>query len=295
VICVRLMGGLGNQMFQYAAGRALAIRHKTVLKLDLSFLQGSQEGYTPRQFMIDKLRISAKIASRSEIPTVGEGKKTIIGLVKNRYLRLLKKQCGNVLYEFDNKINSSFFSAPDNTYLVGYWQSARYFMNISDVIRNEFMPILEPDSSNKNIADLIRNRNSISIHIRRGDYVRDPIINSVHGVCEIGYFQQCIERLLEEVEAPHFFIFSDEPEWARDHLDVSAPLTIVDHNTPEKPIEDLHLMSLCKHNIIANSSFSWWGAWLNRNPNKIVFAPSKWFSRQDSAIEDILPSSWTRI
>jgi hypothetical protein len=290
------MGGLGNQMFQYAAGRALAIRHRTALNLDLSFMQGDQQGNTYRAFMLDRLKIVAEIASPSELPPLetDQDRSLLTSIKRGLARRFDRRRRWKVLCEFDNRINSSYFSAPDNSYLVGYWQSEEYFKDVSVLIRNELLPPESTGTRNLELAVLIGATNAVSIHVRRGDYVHDPVINAVHGVCSVEYYQRCVEEVAKLVRNPHFFLFSDEPGWARDHLEIPFPLTIIDHNTPDRPVEDLRLMSLCRHNIIANSSFSWWGAWLNSHPGKMVFAPKRWFACKDGIPEGLIPGEWTR-
>lgn len=296
MIITKLMGGLGNQMFQYAAGRALAIRHKTVLMLDLSYLQGDQEGSTLRRYMLDQFKICAEIAHPSEVPSPEHDTPKSVYEAVRRYLTRL---CTNdsrftFLYEFDNTINNAYFTAPCNTYLSGYWQSERYFKDVSDVIRSDFMPVTEPDKENRDLADLISNTNSISIHFRRGDYVYDQAMRAVHGICLDEYYKKCIQEVMKSISEPHFFLFSDEPQWVREQVDLTVPCTVISHNPPESPLTDLWLMSLCKHNIIANSSFSWWAAWLNNNHGKRVFAPSLWFADPGHVPHGLIPSGWER-
>lgn len=290
MIIVKLKGGLGNQMFQYAAGRALAHRHNTVLKLDMSFLHSNQANETPRKFMLDKFNISAECALPAEVPYLGI-KTSLYRQVKSLYLKHMNKCCTNILLDYDHNINERFFYAPDNSYLEGYWQSEKYFSACSDIIINEFTPLSEPEDTNKQLSYSIKKTNSVSIHIRRGDYVNNARINSVHGICSIEYYQQCVKNISVLVDNPEFFVFSDEPDWVKKHLQLDRTVTVVNHNAPEMPIWDLWLMSKCKHNIIANSSFSWWGAWLNNNPEKIVFAPKRWFLDENVSI-NIIPEEW---
>ena len=132
----------------------------------------------------------------------------------------------------------------------------------------------------------------MSIHIRRGDYVSNKITNLTHGVCGIEYYINAINYISKHVEQPYFFVFSDEPEWARENLKITFPITYINHNTSQNDFEDMRLLSLCKQHIIANSSFSWWGAWLSRNDNKIVIAPKKWFNEYKADTKDLYPDDW---
>ena len=193
--------------------------------------------------------------------------------------------------------------AGKNVYLEGYWQSEKYFKEIEYIIRKDL--IIKPNlkGRNKDIAKKIVSENSISLHIRRGNYVANPEIFKVHGTCEQEYYYEAIDYITENVKEPYFYIFSDEIEWAKDNFKIEYAHTFVDINIgfdgenyqDEKNYEDLRLMSLCKHNIIANSSFSWWGAWLNQNPEKIVIAPKKWFNDESLDTSDLIPNSWIRI
>ena len=135
----------------------------------------------------------------------------------------------------------------------------------------------------------------MSLHVRRTDYVQNALTNKIHGVCDQDYYASCVRYIGDQVSNPHFFIFSDEPQWAKDNLMFDFPMTVVDCNDASRNYEDLRLMSTCKHNIIANSSFSWWGAWLNSNPNKIICAPKQWFTDSTRNTKDLIPSNWIRL
>jgi hypothetical protein len=134
--------------------------------------------------------------------------------------------------------------------------------------------------------------NAVSLHVRRGDYVSNPDSSRVHGLCGADYHQAAVRRIAEVVPQPHLFVFSDDPQWAAGNLHLDHPATIVTGNDTRRDYEDLHLMSLCKHHIVANSSFSWWGAWLDTNPDKIVIAPERWFAHEQHDTRDLLPPTW---
>lgn len=151
------------------------------------------------------------------------------------------------------------------------------------------------DVTNEQVAQNILSVNAVSLHVRRGDYVSNLTINQFHGTCSLEYYNQAIAQIAKKVETPHFFVFSDDPEWVKSNLKIDYSITIVDHNNADKNYEDIRLMSLCKHHIIANSSFSWWGAWLCRNPNKIVIAPLKWFNDKSINTTDLIPDGWIKI
>ena len=276
------MGGLGNQMFQYAAGRRLAIKHKTILKLDLTFLmrRKQHENFTHRNYALDAFGIQENFVGplENKIHTV------------EKILKLI-----NVVNEPPHHFHESILSAPDNSYLVGYWQSEKYFKDVEDIIRNEFTVKFQVDSINKEITEEINSCEAVSVHIRRGDYVSNPVTNEYHGLCPLDYYQKALSKITSCTNNPHFFIFSDDPEWAQKNLNIEYPIKFITHNGAEKSYDDLRLMSLCRHNIIANSSFSWWGAWLNKNPEKIVIAPRKWFKDSSINTNDLIPENWIRI
>ena len=187
------------------------------------------------------------------------------------------------------------YRAPDQSYLVGYWQSEKYFSDIEHIIREEFSFKDEPDDMNKKILRQIRGANAVSVHIRRGDYVTDPGTAKVHGTCPPDYYRQALALIERKIPAPHFFIFSDDIAWVRQNLKSRSPAFFVDHNQQRQDYEDLRLMSGCRHHIIANSTFSWWGAWLAANPNKIVIAPKKWFNDPTVSTHHLIPPSWVKL
>ena len=178
----------------------------------------------------------------------------------------------------------------------GYWQSPKYFNSIETLIRKEFTFQKPLDSKNLEILNLIKNTISVSIHIRRTDF---QIINSndIHGFCSLEYYDEAINYIHTNVLMSKFFIFSDDINWAKENLKVPMNSYFVSGNTGEKSYIDMQLMSNCNHNIIANSSFSWWGAWLNSNPKKIVIAPKKWFSdeKMNAQTDDLIPAEWIRM
>lgn len=285
------MGGLGNQMFQYAAGRRLAIKHKTVLKLDVRFLldRTPRENTTYRKYVLDVFNIQSNIASSSEINRFGPNDRNLFNYIK-RKLKLT-----NVIKESNLHSYEDVLSAPDNSYLDGYWQSENYFKDVGVIIRRDFILKPELTNTNKEFAKEISSCDSVSLHIRRGDYVSNSKINKVHGVLQLEYYQKAVAKITSCLENPHFFIFSDDPKWVQENLDFEHTFKIITHNGAEKSYEDLRLMSLCKHNIIANSSFSWWGAWLNKNPYKIVAAPKNWFNTNERSTKDLIPEGWYQI
>jgi hypothetical protein len=194
--------------------------------------------------------------------------------------------------DFDPEI----LNLTDNVYLEGYWQSEKYFKDIEEIIRTEFRIKIPPDPLTKQIGDEIISHESVSIHVRRGDYVSNPKTNQIHGVCDIPYYQKAIDEMCNKIDSPHFYVFSDDPQWVKTNITTpNAPIDFVTHNDASKNYDDLRLMSLCKHHIIANSSFSWWGAWLGKKKGQIVIAPSRWYNTKKSNYSDKLPTYWNTV
>ena len=184
---------------------------------------------------------------------------------------------------------------PEGSYVRGFWQSELYFKSIEELIRKDFTFASEPTGSNKELAKAIATQQAVSLHIRRGDYVNIQSTNEYHGTCSIEYYQKAIEYILSNLSDPVFYIFSDDLPWVKANLDVSAPHIFAEGNDATTNFEDLRLMSLCKHHIIANSSFSWWGAWLNPSKTKIVIAPKRWMNDPEFDSKDLIPKNWIRI
>ena len=181
-------------------------------------------------------------------------------------------------------------------YLDGWWQTEKYFEEIGDELRKEITLIKPLSSYSKEIQDKIQNTNAISLHVRRADMVIDPHMANFHGTCTIDYYNKAIEFISKSVSSPHFFVFSDDYNWSVEHFKSIKYETTIIKNGADKNYEDIILMSKCKHHIIANSSFSWWGAWLNPNKNKIVIAPKKWFANAPKTnTKDLIPNNWIKL
>jgi hypothetical protein len=189
----------------------------------------------------------------------------------------------------------SIETLPNKSYIDGYWQSEKYFKRIEPTVRKEFTLITSPSTKNQKIIDKIKSCESVSLHIRRGDYVTDPKTNTLYGTCPPEYYEKAIQLMKDKVKHPVYFVFSDDPEWIRSNMVTGYPQHVVDINGPDDAHEDLRLMSCCKHHIIANSSFSWWGAWLSNNPKKVVVAPKKWFNNYHKDEQDVVPENWVRV
>lgn len=286
MLLVKLTGGLGNQMFQYSFAKALQSKGYEV-KLDISTF----ETYTLHGgFGLEHYSITIPIASKDELLPYKTNFLTKIG----RKLNIShKKLMGEKTLLFQKEL----LSPPNNTSLYGYFQSEKYFNTIRDTILDDFIlkaPLSPYSASMKKTIQSLSN--TASIHIRRGDYITDSKANKFHGICGLDYYEEAISLLKSKFKEMHYFIFSDDIEWVKNNL-APEKCTYIDNTLPYIPHEDIYLMSLCHHNIIANSSFSWWGAWLNHNSTKVVIAPKKWFA-DDKMVQqscDIVPESWSRV
>ncbi len=291
------MAGLGNQMSQYAAGRQAAIRNKTDLKLDLSWYDDPGPD-TKREYLLKYFNISAQIASEAEIKKL----KGIRGsfwekVVATRFPSLLKVGRSYLLENTTGAYDRKFLEVRDNTYLEGWWQCEKYFKEIGETIRKELTIKTKPNAANAKMLKEIGGSVSVSLHIRRGDYVSNKNYTKFHGVCGLDYYRRAVSYLSKRVKSPVFFVFSDDPEWVKKNLKLKYPTVCVAHNLGKNDYEDIRLMSNCRHNIVANSSFSWWGAWLNPNPQKIIIAPKRWYADPGVKKKDreIVPKSWIRL
>lgn len=288
MVIVKLIGGLGNQMFQYAMARRVAYVNNVPLKLDVRGFQ-TEQGITPRQYELDVFNIKAEIAAPEEIGQLLDlkSKKNKLNQLFIPYYKQIR--VAERHFQFDSRM----LQLAGDVYLEGFWQSEKYFSDIENVIRNDLTIKNEPDDENKKIIQSISQTNSVSVHFRRGDYITDPTTNQYHGVCSLEYYQTACGDLKKKLKDIHLFIFSDDPDWVRDNFQPGAEHTFISHNL-NKNFEDLRLMSLCKHHIIANSSFSWWGTWLGKKPGQIVYAPKKWRNVKCNT-KDLLPDYWNII
>ncbi len=289
MICVRLNGGLGNQLFQYAAGRALALRHNTDLLLDISFLQLNKPGVTKRIFELNHFNHIGQIATKSESRTLP---------YLHHIASLSHLFTPWYTYIENNTFNTAFMDLPDQTYLVGYWQSYRYFSNIVNQLIADFIPRKIMSSANLLLKDKIITTKSVAFHVRRGDYVSLHSAAKYHGALPLSYYTNAIMRVSAQINYPQYFVFSDDPVWCRANLPLEeSNTTYVTHNAGNDAWQDLLLMGYCRHHVIANSSFSWWGAWLADQCygilQRLVVAPEHWFiGKNEKDLSDRFPHHW---
>ncbi|WP_315831427.1 alpha-1,2-fucosyltransferase [Bradyrhizobium prioriisuperbiae] len=300
MITIAIQGGLGNQMFQYAAAKALACRHGVDLVID----ESSFRSYTLRNFLLDRLQVPEAVADRV-IDASSPVKSFTAVKWRNRANRILSRlslpelpQRGNTYSEPHFHFDSRFTELGASTSLFGYFQSERYFIEIADMLRDCFQPRDPIGPPAQAMADVIaRSEMPVSVHIRRGDYVKSAETARVHGSLSAPYYRTALQVLQGALPSPMtVFVFSDDPAEAEAVLDfVPRDQLVHVSGDPERPWEDMALMSRCRHHVIANSSFSWWGAWLNPAPEKIVIAPREWFTpaelRQRNTC-DLYPPGW---
>jgi len=289
-VVVRIAGGLGNQMFQYAAGLALADR----LGGDLLLHAGDHvEGDTRRGFELPRV-FTGEFRSAS-----AEDVRKVLGW-RSRFGKLLFRRSlaglwgGRVLVEPHFAYWPAFDEVEDSCYLAGYWQSEQYFSSIADKVRHAFR-FVPPDAANREVTARMSMSQSVSVHVRRGDYVSNPKISRFHGVSPLNYYIDAIRLIQERVGDPVFFVFSDDLEWCRGNLPVPRGSVFVDINRGEASFNDMRLMSNCRHHVIANSTFSWWGAWLRGGDGGITIAPKNWFQAEGEDASGIYPPNWIRI
>jgi hypothetical protein len=290
---VSIYGGLGNQMFQYALCASLNKKgKKTRILFSNFFYYNHHNGFNLCRAFKIKLPFPLNLLNFLLLNC---------GFIyKNRFavslLRRLIKQYQRTHYIIYKEKKEFVYDAEvfnqESKLFVGIWQGEEYFKDINDYLLHEFSFRIPKDRKNRELIESIKNSNSVSIHIRRGDYLNsewEKILGVIKGT---NYYINSISYINKRIENPHFFIFSDDIQWAKDNLELTR-CTYVDHNKGADSYIDMYLTSLCKHNIIANSTFSWWGAWLNQNQGKIVIMPERW-TNQDSCT-GLFPSQWVKL
>jgi hypothetical protein len=296
MIVSQLKGGLGNQMFQYAFGRALSIKFNTPLYLDLSFLEDKKfwDQYIYRSYGLNIFDISCKLNGNTKRELFFPTSK--FNTIK-KFIDFITQLLGYRILEEDKiALESLTQLITKNTYLVGYWQSELFFKDYAAIVLNDFT-FHRKSEKNHLISNKIQSVESVGVHIRRGDYVSNLSTLNLHGICSMDYYKKAMDYILRLIPNAVFYFFSDDPQWVFNNFDSTVNNHIISWNTDSDSYEDMRLMSLCKHNIIANSSFSWWGAWLNQNSQKIVLAPANWFANPEmnDKAHNITPPTWIRI
>jgi len=293
MIITELVGGLANQMVIYAAAKSLSEHLQVELKFDITKLNKDKK----RSYALNHLNLETKIATQEEIDLISQKSNSWF---INKVKRTIRKKCnGNAFGIYKEpaiSFDSNFFSLPDNTYIKGNFINALYFSPIEKMLRHEFQIKSPLSKKTKELIKPITSGESVSIHIRRGDYANEKKTNEIHGLIPIDYYKTAIDLISNRIKSPSFYIFSDDISWVKENLPNTQEMYFIDHTDGETAYEDLYMMSLCKHNIIANSGFSYWAAWLNSNEEKLVISPKQWFA--DNKLNDrfkLIPEGWLKI
>jgi hypothetical protein len=293
MIIVKLYGGLGNQMFQYATAKRLAHQNNSELKLDISHYDNLvlPNGLPYRSFDLPIFNIKESIATTDEINLFKNN--------PNSFFKKIQRKIRNKIIPYTSiyEPHFHFFSEllyiKGNIYIDGYWQSEKYFKDIEDVIRKNFELEVTLTAEGLELLNKIKSTNAICLNIRRQEFASNVHVDQFIG---LEYIDKAIQMILKKVDQPHFFIFSDELSWCKQHLKTNESYTFVEeHLYGEKFKDCLFFMTSCKHYIIPNSTFGWWAAWLNARPDKIVIAPDKWLKDKSKDTKDLLPESWIRL
>jgi hypothetical protein len=289
MIVSRIDGGLGNQMFQYAYGYCLAKKHSTSLLLDTnSYDSQPQHGY-----LLDRFQISASVLSAADQRRIPQRYRSQPGQGLSSYLqRLLSWGVLPRHKEAKFGFTEKHLQVANNRYLVGYWQSEKFFPGLRDDLLAQFKPRKPLSNTSRRMLDRIQATNSIAVHVRRGDYVTSKAAAKIYCNLPTNYYTSAIHTWAAKQVRPEVFVFSNDIPWCRQQFSLPYPVTFVDHNQALTAHEDMVLMSQAKCCVIANSTFSWWAAWLNEREEKAVYAPPNWFHAGTIDGSSIIPESW---
>lgn len=292
-VVVKINGGLGNQLFQYAAGRSLADRSDAELFLDLSFFDLPPGVHTARPFALDVFKPRYERAGPDRLANYFRIRQNSWRLRFNRAFPSLHTHLwiSESSYRFDTAVSA----LKGHVYLDGHWQSERYFSDREQDLRRDLRFLQALSAADGALVERMNGTTAVSLHVRRGDYVSHPSANAFHGLCGPEYYAQAMAFVLERHPTATFFIFSDDLPWARENLPALGPSVFVENDRTAGDHRDMQLMANCQHHIIANSSFSWWGAWLNPRKDKLVVAPQRWFADASIDTTDMIPANWHRL
>lgn len=286
MITVALKGGLGNQMFQYAVGKHVALRRCTSLALHLGWFGNERGGETRRSYALGPFGLGVPLDGADIWGSRAEPRTALSRWAGRRDPRVVQ-QPGQAYFP-------DALSAPNNSLLVGYWQSERYFAEIGEIIRADFTLASPPPDADTELSKYIREVGAIGVHVRRGDYITSSSARAFHGVPGVRWYETAVDLIAARVGPVELVVFSDDPDWCEAELRLAWPTTYIRHHLTE-PHEDLRLLSTCRHHVIANSSFGWWGAWLGQAPGQVVVAPSPWFRHRGADSRDVIPERWVAL
>lgn len=296
MIILRLKGGMGNQMFQYAFGRVLSIKNNTELAFNIEAYEDKSERpfaplFTVRTYDLDVFNVKARIAKKNEIPFLYRMyfKGSLMTLIDAIRRRVFKHEAQEI---YARKFNPSMLLLGKNSYIDGFFQSPKYFEGYEDVIRADFTLKNIPNENIKNLYNEISNSRSLCIHIRRGDFIG----NKEHDILDKDYYKKALDIMKNRVKIDKIYIFSDDVAWCKDNMSFGYPTIFVDNDYAGfKGEGHMYLMSGCKNFIIPNSTFSWWGAWLSKNEAKKVIAPKVWIKDPNVDMSDLILKDWITI
>ncbi len=291
MVIVKIAGGLGNQLFQFALG--FALEQNLGLKVKYDIQDYKKPGI--RKFELSQFIQDIDLANEYEIQHCYNFLEKIKFYIA-RYLRFpggLKRL--KYYLEDLNQFDDQVFQIRDGVYVSGYWQNERYFFSLREKLLEKIQLTDCCSASSKKYLEQIRSTNSVAIHVRRGDYISDSKNQAIYGTCDLAYYQMAIEYITSKYADLTFYIFSDDLAWVKTHMKRFKNIVFVENNSSNSTHDDFILMSQCSHQIIANSTFSWWAAWLNPNPNKMVIAPRKWFIKEYGFGKEIVPADWVKI
>jgi hypothetical protein len=294
MIITKLQGGFGNQLFQYAAGIALSYHHNVELRIGISSFEPNSKlnNNYPRNFSLHELKgFNEQLIDENTLISI----KKYPFLKQSFWQKLLPNHKRNVYKEPFFHYDPNFLKGKKNQYLIGYWQSEQYFLPIIKIIQEKFQLKDELTKHLLTVKNKIKINESLAVHVRRGDYLQKPEILDWHGVLTKEYYVQAFNKIQQKTKIDSIYYFTDDFEWVQEELLPILGGEIVSNLITKNATEDFYLMQHCKHNIIANSSFSWWAAYLNPNPDKMIIAPKKWFDKAPINTKDLCPPSWIRI
>jgi hypothetical protein len=302
VVILGLGGGLGNQLFQYAFGRRMALANHASLQIDASGFEHMKHPNTAigeRTLSLNHFRIAGTFMRRAGPPPWTQTwlrRKVIkqwnrLSLVLERrkpyYMRREVWEPEENHFRFDRCLYERRVAGSVSFH--GYWQTEKYFREIEHELRRELVVEDPMKGENLRLGLHMESCEAVAIHVRHGDNAGAA---AALGVLSLGYYQAAVRELRREVHDPHLFVFSDDTDWARTLIDFDVPTVYVSHNSATQDYEDLRLMAICKHHVLANSTFSWWGAWLGKKPGQIVYAPRRYYQNVDRPNPDLYPETW---
>lgn len=284
MVIIRVSGGLGNQMFQYALYQEMLHRGREA-KLDLSSYEEKQNF---RQFELDLFGLDYEVASLRECARLGECSYSPADKLRRKLFGKRKSYYEEAL---DQGYQPEIFDR-DPVYLDGYWQCEKYFKDIRRLLLEKFSFPQTLCVEGQKLLDKIRHTEAVSLHVRRGDYLDAKNFHVYGDICTKAYYQNAIRWIRQNCENPVFYLFTNDTEWVKNEI-WEPGMELIGPSEGKKDYEDMFLMSQCRHNIVANSSFSWWGAWLNQHGDKKVLAPRRWFHHY--TVSDAICEDWIRI